>query len=303
MRRAGGALLLVLVVPLAGCGGDGDPEAGALARARDAATGTTTEVVLPNGTLNVVVGDPVASVEEDDSKDLEEQPEVDDAGWLPVSWTFDPFAGPWGGALSSDPQAAEVAVRVDGSSYAVGPPYRVVGPGTGDAPDDSFYVLVPGEPEPEDVGIEVTYAGHPVAGLEALGDAPPPGVPCQVGGTPASAELDCEISSVGTTPYYPGAGWAQDGEVWTVVQVRAVRLLSASSRSVVAIEDRSTVGGVPPLAGLTQQRRPQEYVAAGTLVVPTPAGALGSAGPLQLDLGFTLDDGSQVEATATVPLR
>jgi hypothetical protein len=299
--RATPAVLVLALAPLAGaCGGD-DPEVGEVVRGREPVTGTTTSVALPSGALDVVVGAPRDSLAAEDTNDLEEQPEFDGSSWLPVSWSFDPFGGPWGGALAVDPQEAEVALTVDGRSYAVGAPYQVAGPGTVDAPYDDLYVLVPGEPDPEDVGVEVTYDGHPVAGLDELGAERPPGVPCPAGAfeTSEPAELDCEISLVGRTPYYPGVGWADDGELLTVVGVRAVRLLSAASRSVVAIEDRSTIAGVTPLVGLTQEDRPQEYVAAGTLVAATPADA---RGPLVLDLVFTLDDGSTVEATGTVPL-
>ncbi|MEJ7833497.1 MAG: hypothetical protein WKF79_11315 [Nocardioides sp.] len=290
------ALALAGAGTLVSCGQPSSPAgtAGDLTAVREPVTGAESSILLPTGRIDLTVGDPVASVPADQTQKLTAIEAPDGGSLVPVGWSYDRSAAPWGQDLAAPSLEPEVSLRIDSRSYALGSPYTVTADGAvATSPDDGYFVAVEGSPSPDEITLEVEYdgvaqvvdaaSGERDPGLAAdLYDLPlqrPGGVRCPNSGwqekSPAlDVRLDCTISSVGRSPYYPEAGWAPEGREWVVVEVPEVRLLRAvatdpsgsTSYRVLSITDVTTLGPARPVSPLVQQPQPREYVVGGTLV-------------------------------------
>jgi hypothetical protein len=332
VRRAPAVLAglgaLALVGGVSACGSQTGTAAGGSAgkvvEAAGQSSGTAATVVVPTGALALSIGAPRDSVPADDTADDTALKATSGMTWVPVSWDFDLGQMPWSGQLvGDDPLPTSISLVADGQDYAVGSPYHVSGVRLGEDPDNAFYVQVP-TGAAQDLQVRVTYDGGTQtvaadgtvsgsgAALADLGTALPGSVPCGDQGwttTPADvdATLDCSVDWAGATPYFPGVGWAPEGQQLWVANVSEARLTKATqggeTYDVSTIADHSTIGGATPAEPLVQQDAPREYVAGGVLVAAVPDG---TAPTLQLDLDFGLtaetSDPVDLEATTTVPL-
>ena len=335
MRRAFGLVALVVTLGVAtGCGSDPHSSAGAVVKAGAAvdvaaSAAATTTLTVPVGTITLALGDPVTSVDGDKTAGGNDVEAPDGGELVPVGWSF--ATRPlWGGMLALEPHEADVSLVVDGKAYPLGSPYSVDGNALANSSDTDFYLAIPGKPQPKDLTVRVDYdggaqevavgTGKPVAGsrdLATLGEVAPAGVDCPSTGWSSSdpkldLRLDCRISMVGETPYYPGVGWAPAGKVFRVVNVPELRLLDAVDNSgtgsttyrVAGIVDHSTLAGGRSATALRQASPTQEYVAGGTLVFRTAADA---QAPLRLSVAFRLEEddvrgGSKAPDTRTVTI-
>ncbi len=229
--------LLVTMLALSACGGPAtagkDEVIGGLG---DDVPGEMRTAVLPTGTLEITVGAPLKRLEAADTRDSTERRAPAGSSFLPVHWHFDASAAPLSGLLSKDPQNADVHVIVADQERSLPSPYEVKGSALATNPSTTAYIVVPGDPRPEDVDVSVAYddalqvlAGDgsvsgPGSGLAELVGAEPESVSCPATGwdAPAGIRADviCDALSVAVTPYWPGSGWAAEaGNDWTVVTV------------------------------------------------------------------------------------
>lgn len=316
MRPLRCALLLVAVgmFLVGGCGSDDSASAGDVVKAGSDTTisGHGVTVTVPIGRLTVKVGDPVSSVAADKTFARKKLTAPDGGSLVPIGWTFDATSGPWGQMLAKDPQETKVSLTDGDHHYPLGSPYSVSGNTIANSSVTDFYVAVKGKPTIDDLSLEVEYAGGTQAvsvatgkpepgspSLAGLGTTQPAGVACPSTGWTSSdpkldLRLDCQISMVGRSPYYPGVGWAPRGKVLQVVNVSSVRLLDAVDNSgggsttyrVTGIVDHSTLASGRSATALHQAPAPQEYVAGGTLVFRTTPDA---HDPLRISLTFELE--------------
>lgn len=329
---------------LTGACGSGDSDhtasAGEVVKAGSDTTiqGSAVRVTVPTGTVALKVGKPVSSVAADDTFKRTKVEAPDGGSLVPVSWTLDGLGStPWGGLLARPAKPATVSL-VDGDhSYRVGSPYSTNGSALAESSETAFYVALGDKPSLHDLAVKVEYdggaqvasaaTGEPAAGSPSLADlspGPPSGVPCPSRGWHADdakldLELDCRITTVGRSDYYPGVGWASAGQTLQVVNIPEVRLLHAVDSSgsgsttyrVSGIIDHSTLGSTRSATALHQAAPPQEYVAGGTLVFRTDPGR---TEPLRLSLTFELraddvrgdshaPDQRKVTISRRIPLR
>lgn len=239
---AGVVGLAVVGTLLAGCGTDEAAADAVLEGRGDRVEGPMTRFVVPTGSVAVTVGDPVDRVGSDDTADRGERAAPDGSALLPVLVDFtDREGAPWGGRLAAEPQEADVVLEVAGEERRLGSPYTTAGRGRSGAATATYWVVVPGEAAADEVTVTVTYDGAeqaaaageepsgPAAALAALPQEAPPAADCperwRTDATPL--RLECELSLVGRTPYWPGAGWAPDGSSWVVVEARRIQAYAA----------------------------------------------------------------------------
>lgn len=231
-RSLGGVMSVVLLgCVLAGCGSGDEGEVVQMASPREVA-GSTFEFVVPSGTLNVTVGDPVEKVPDSDLADKDQAKPRGGDVFVPMSVEFDD-RGSIGTqlfhrGLGDDDYA--VSLLADGDALPVG-----------QMTSRSFYVRIP-ESKSSALGAEVDFQG--VAQREYVDGDRDDGDAAALYGYPDTVEkalcrdgwkavaskpevkaaVDCDVSAV-AYPYAPGAGWASDkepGAMWAVIEASTV---------------------------------------------------------------------------------
>lgn len=239
------AALAAGVALLAGCGPETASADAVVAGRSGHLDGTSSSFVVPTGILTVTVGAPTDQIDGDDTADGDAWSAPDGSSLLPVLVDFDYRDGaPWGGRLAARPQPADVTVTVGGEERDLGSPYTADGTGLSGSSTASSWVVVPGDPDPEDVRITVAYdgadqsadaGGDPTgraAALAELSTEAPGGADC-----PSSAwrssdgplRVACDLPLVGRTPYWPGSGWAPAAGQWAVVGADRLQVYPARS--------------------------------------------------------------------------
>ena len=202
------------------------------------AYGTTYEVMLPSGRLELVVGPRTSALPGqyvDGSSGTDDVQAARGDSLVPVSWRLAPSTG----TVPVDvAQPFELTVVAGGERYDLGAEKR----GEGDEIEGAIMsrdlvVAVEGDADPEDLAVEVTYDGQTqtvdvesgeieagaAAGLYetrsfATADRCGQRAAPSSGLTPTF--VGCEVSLVTLTPYRPGLGWVDDAdEAWAVVRV------------------------------------------------------------------------------------
>lgn len=289
----------------------------------DSIDGTSATVTLPTGTVTLTVGQPVDSVDAEESRDAKTHQAPSGSSFLPVHVDFDESRAPWSGLLAQHPEEASITVRVGSQDWQLGSPYDVSGKAVADSPESTFYLPADGRPSADDVTYDVSYAGRSLdiamtgeAGdedpLAALSAHQPDAVTCPSDGWTASrgmeATVACNISWAGRTPYWPGQGWAEDGE-WQVIRVARLQVTELTSSTgdgqrITTATDATTAGqGARPVTTLeVAPAQPDRLV--GTLVLRATPGE-----PLTVDLATALDvrsesgDPQEVTVSRTTSLR
>lgn len=278
-RVGGGLATLVLCLGLTGCGETADGEVVA-ARESDV-SGPSRSVVLPTGTLALTVGDAVAEVSGDDTQSGRALKAPSGSSFVPVRWDHDAMASPLDSRLAAQPQEAAMTLRVDDTSVPLGSPYAVTDTGKGITGDSatSVFVVVPGTPEPSDVTIDLEYDGRTAEvafaegadesgfGLGDLVDAAPTQVACPPEGWRVTGgvavDMLCEGVTSVSTPYWPGTGWAAEGQQWVVASVDRLgpgRIVKGGARYT-ATDVTGSLNG-EPLAGA------EDHTLSGVVVLP-----------------------------------
>jgi hypothetical protein len=266
-------VLLVLVGMVTACTSGDRAATGEVVpgRASVEVSGAEGYVLIPTGRLDLTLGEPTTeALSGHVANDAEGHLPPDGGSWVPVHIEHHPF-GDGGvpiGLMAGDPQPAEVALVVDGTTVDLGDPYRVVGDkGTADSGLDNVWVAVDKPPdEIESLRFAVTYDGltqtlDPATGRReagaaaALYDEPSPVADpvCPFGRyqrESVRADIFCHVGAGQRTPYLPGPGWADDGRAWLVVD-SAISIdsveVDGTSYDVETIEPHVTVNGAEPL--------------------------------------------------------
>lgn len=311
MRTSTPVLAAALTVALAGglvaCGDEAGPAAGrgraVVGGTADQLAGAAATAVVPTGSIEVTVGDPVRSVPASQARDAKAHQPPQGYSYLPVHWDYDFSAAPWAGLLALDPQESTVTVRVGKVDKVLGSPYTVGGGAIDDVPGTTFYVPVKGEPAAEEVSVLVEYDGGTQtldlstgtstgegADLSVLSPEQPPAPACPSQGwttkPAARATVTCDLSWAGRTPYWPGSGWAGDGE-WQVIHVARLQPTELTSPdgadawTVTGATDATTADGAPAATALSAGPGDPGRLQ-GTLVFPARP-----AEPLAVDLAMT----------------
>ncbi|CAN5528960.1 hypothetical protein BH11ACT8_BH11ACT8_21390 [soil metagenome] len=332
--RLSGALCAVLLVTaglLAGCGG-GDPVAVGGVEAvvgGDAADGAPVSVLVPLGTLDLVVGAPVDRIGDLQAPDggslLRISTSFHDAQVRHDVWRF--------AARAETMQPVDLQVDVGSTSYPVGT-VRRASAGADVLPRDLVVGLAESPSEAADLTIGVAYDGlvQHVAldGTRTPGPADPLYVDPDLAPSPtacADVALDhgvrgsaasCRIERADLLPYLPELGWAESGRTWValslVVALDPVELGTGPQRTryvLDSVADHSTLAG-QPAAG-----RYDDSTAGGgwhaTLAFDAPlddAGTVAGSADLVLDVGLAPLDANlhvgngapeSLQLTATVP--
>lgn len=227
---------MLCLTGLGGCSGAGK------AGTAEVVTGSASNIegkartaVVPTGSIEVTIGEPVRKISAQDSRDLQARTAPKGSTFLPVHWKYDTSPAPLSGALSGRPQETDVRLSVGGQERPLGSPYTVAGPAIATVPVTTFYVVVPGEPSPSEVDLVVGYDGA-TQHVDELGRATGAGaglaqtvnqnfsvVRCPTGGWdtdgPARGEIICDELRTATSRYWPGHGWAPGNERWRVLRV------------------------------------------------------------------------------------
>ncbi|GAB3775493.1 hypothetical protein FB382_004150 [Nocardioides ginsengisegetis] len=228
--------------------------------------GEQASFVLPVGTLTVTVGDPVDTVAGSDARDAQNHAAPGGSELLPVETALDLQGQPWGGQLATAPVEATLVLHVGDQTRDLPSPYRTDGRAIAMQPDHMAYVAVPDGTDPTDVSVSVTYDGRdqtatpgqdPTGPAAALADLPtqrPAAPACGEGWSvrpAASAEVSCDLSYAGRTPYWPGKGWAAEGATWLVVGVERLEVTGLTSGGDAwEVDTASTPEGRADAAGL-----------------------------------------------------
>ena len=202
------------------------------------AYGTTYEVMLPSGRVELVVGPRTSALPGryvDGSSGTDDVQAERGDSLVPVSWRLAPGTGT---VPADTAQPFELTVVAGGERYELGADKR----GEGDEVEGSILsrdlvVAVEGDADPDDLSVEVTYDGQTqtvdvesgeidagaAAGLyenrsfattDRCGQRAAP----ESGVTPTL--VGCEVGLVTLTPYRPDLGWVDDAdEAWAEVRV------------------------------------------------------------------------------------
>lgn len=225
-------VLLALTPALAACGDDDDVAVGDVVSARkddQFADNRAVRLTLPTGRLEISLGEPVSSLSEKDTRDLEAVSAPSGATFVPITWQYD--AGTFGDYADYTQFDDEPVVDLvaDGASYRLPPP-NPSGVGS-----ESFYVLVNGSGE--DPSLTVDFDGVAQTVDLTSGDRDPGRAkPLYRLGPRAGRSQACARDvtyarpTVGIPAYsctttrtsrlpYAGGEWAADGHTWLVLSV------------------------------------------------------------------------------------
>ncbi len=218
------------------------------------AYGTTYEVMLPTGRLELVVGPRTSALPGpyvDGSSGTDDVQAARGDSLVPVSWRLAPGTG----TVPVDAaQPFELTVVAGGERYDLGAEKRGEGDETeGAILSRDLVVAVEGDADPGDLTVEVTYDGQTqtvdvesgeieagaAAGLYEKGSfatADRCGQRAAPGSGLTPTFVSCEVGLVTLTPYRPGLGWVDDAdEAWAEVRV---------SLGLVNLERVSAGGGI-----------------------------------------------------------
>jgi hypothetical protein len=319
VRRVGQAGLAGLVAGLA-LGGCSDDEASGddvvAGTASTEVAGEVARVVVPTGTLSVVVGDPLdGAVPAGRAEDGEDHAATDGRSWVPVSWSFDPLAAfPGQAVVSQQPQRTDVALQdADGDAVELPAPYTVDGAAIGDSATSVFYVATS---DPTTLRLDVTYDGltqrlDVATGEVEAGAAAPlyteatgaQGLDCgdgqRVRSGGARARIDCDLA-VERVPYLPGTGWAADGRSYAVLGWSFSATAPAGSPAVTGTTTVASVDGEPAVGQVTGSfgTTDAEDAAQSLQAFDAPA----SGGQAVLDVTVRTESGGPIQHEVSVEL-
>lgn len=224
-------LALVFAFGAAGCGSDEERPSGAvIAAQRDGQLkqGDRSRLLVPTGELQVFAGEPVTSLDADETRDRTAYDAPAGTAYVPIAWRLRP------GRLAPLQRyvAADVGLTVD---LATGDDsHRLPPPSSGNG-WRSFYAQVDGEGD--DARLQVEFDGvtqtldlrtgtrrsRRATALYRLPDRLTSTTNCQEAATfdmaRAAADHDCELTRTALMPYAGGA-WAPKGSRWLVVELQ-----------------------------------------------------------------------------------
>lgn len=261
---AGLVALLVATVALSGCdGGAGSPGGRSddfVGGQADVIEGSTSEVVVPTGTVEIEVAEPRRSLTATETSDRQARTAPDGQVYLGVDWQFLPGVGlpDWWHVLMADPeQRITLTLRSGGETVALGDALPVA-----DTPPDTntsgdFFVLV--QESADDVQVEVSFDGlTQVVGARTgdresgdasvlYGASDPRPRPCDAAPTRRTRALTTSCSLLTTRiPYLPGHGWSESG--WQAVMLTTTtESREANRQQVKSITDASRFDGEKPV--------------------------------------------------------
>jgi hypothetical protein len=242
LRRQAAVLALLVVGPvvgLAGCGASDDPADLTTVEAAQSRglEGEATTVLVPSGAIDATVGEPVDEVGGTDAADGESHEAPSGREWLPVQASLDTQGG--AGVINTADTVFEAAVlelTAGDESFDLPAPYSVGDDGQLDDTAATTYVPVRSD-EVDGWQVTVTYdgVGQRVGpdgrvdadaaaayydGTAGVGSEIDCSEPWQVADD-VEVSIDCGVTPT-TTPYLPGLGWAEDGQVFIRADVELV---------------------------------------------------------------------------------
>jgi hypothetical protein len=302
-------LALLTAVALSGCGSSSPADDAAVVPAAEtlALEGDEFEVMLPSGQFAFTVTEPRDELSEDDAADGEAREAPDGQQYVGLGWDWKGMAGRAFSLLNHDvaPQVGSVSVMTGDEEVPV---FEL---DTQESrPAGRAWVLVDEDAEPS---LQVTYDGHTQsvdldsgdvdAGVaEGFYDIASYDVDCPDHGPGTGRDglqyrIECTVGEVIAVPYVADLGWADEGQIWLLVQVELrlgeVRFTAGTESAgyrVARDEGSVTVGDGDPV-----ELWKAENVADGfgaTYAVPAPVD-----GPWQLDITRSYD----LTRTGTAP--
>ena len=296
---AAGLALLTAVV-LSGCGSSSPADDAAVVPAAEtlALDGDEFEVMLPSGQFAFTVTEPRDELSESDAADGESREAPDGQKYVGLGWDWKGMAGRAFSLLNHDvaPQVASVSVATGDEEVPV---FEL---DTQDQSAGRAWVLVADDADPS---LRVTYdgltqtvdldSGEVDAGAaEGFYDLAAYDVDCPDQGPGAGRDglqyrIDCTVGEVIAVPYVADLGWADEGEIWLLVQVELrlgeVRFTAGTESAGYRVDRENgsvTVGDGNPVELWQAEGMADGFGA--TYAVPAPVG-----GPWQLDITRSYD--------------